>query len=192
MKKQLFVLNKKKYNFIKNKAIILFMALFVSCTSDMERIKTITSISGLPTQSAKNIKIINTDSARISMIVYANELNTFDKAEEPYTEFTKGLKVDFYDEAGNVDGKMTANYAKRNDKTAIWEAQNDVVAVARDGKILNTELLYWDEDKEIIYTDKFVKVTEGESIIYGTGFEADQNFDSYTIKNISGTIYTDE
>lgn len=168
------------------------MALFVSCESDMERIKTITSITGLPTQSAKNIEIIHTDSAKITMIVKARELDKYDNVEEPYTEFPKGLVVDFYNEFEEKNSKLSANYAKRIDKTAIWEAKYDVVATSSDGSILNTELLYWDENKEIIYTDQFVKVTEEESIIYGTGFESNQDFTNWKILNITGTIYTDD
>lgn len=178
----------------KLKAILYLtiMALFVSCESDMQRVKTITSVSGLPTQSAKNIEIIHTDSAKITMIVKAKKLNKYDNVEKPYTEFPEGIKVDFYDEFEEINGQLTANYAIRDDETAIWEAKYDVVAVGSEGKVLNTELLYWDEEKEIIYTDEFVKVTDEESIIYGTGFESDQDFSNWRILNITGTIYTDE
>jgi len=175
------------------KAILYFaiLALFFSCNSDMERIKTITSISGLPSQSAKNIEIVHTDSAKISMIVKAPVLNKFDKVEEPYTEFPEGLLVDFYNDFGEVDSKLKSNYAIRVDETAIWEARYDVVAINHEGTILNTELLFWDENKETIYTDKFVKVTEGESILYGNGFESNQDFTIWRILNPTGQIFTE-
>ncbi|NOZ47999.1 MAG: LPS export ABC transporter periplasmic protein LptC [Chlorobi bacterium] len=177
-----------------NKAILFtaIMALFISCQSDMERIKTITSINGLPTESATDIEIIHTDSAIITMIVTAPELKKYDKVDEPYTEFPKGLVVQFYNNKGTVDSKLSANYAKRIDKTNIWEAKYDVVAVGKNGSILNTELLYWDEDKEKIYTDNFVKVTEGESILYGNGFESNQDFTVWKILHPTGEVYTNE
>ncbi|NOZ46611.1 MAG: LPS export ABC transporter periplasmic protein LptC, partial [Chlorobi bacterium] len=78
------------------------------------------------------------------------------------------------------------------DKTNIWEAKYDVVAVGKDGNILNTELLYWYEDKEKIYTDNFVKVTEGESILYGNGLVSNQDFTDYKILHPTGEIYTNE
>ena len=171
--------------------IISIMALFFSCSSDMQRIKTITSIIGLPSQSAKNIEIVHTDSAKITMIVNAVQLDKYDKVDIPYTEFPKGLQVDFYNEFEEIDSKLKANYAKRIDETSIWEAQYDVVAINNEGTILNTELLFWDENKEIIYTDKFVKVTEGESILYGNGFESNQDFTVWRILNPTGQIYTD-
>lgn len=179
---------------MKQKAIlsITIMALFFSCTRDIERIKTITSIIGLPTQTAKNVRIVHTDSAKITMIVRAPQLDKFDKVDKPYTEFPKGLEVDFYNEIEMPDSKLKANYAKRIDETAIWEAKNDVVAINRDGTILNTELLYWDENKETIYTDKFVKVTEGESILYGKGFESNQDFTVWRILRPTGEIYSDD
>ena len=171
---------------------LTIMALFVSCVSDMQRVKTITSIRGLPSQSATNIEIIHTDSAKITMIVIAPKLNKYDNVDEPYTEFPEGLHVKFYNEFEETDANLTANYAIRDDESNIWEARYDVVAIGKEGQILNTELLFWDEEKEIIYTDEFVKITEDESIMYGTGFESDQNFDNWRILNPTGTVYTDE
>ena len=170
----------------------IVIVLSISCTSDMDKIKTVTNINDLPDEWAKNIEIVHLDSAKITMIVKASELFKYDNVDEAYTEFKKGLNVKFYNEEGTQDSEMSANYAKRIDKTAIWEARNNVVAINREGTKLNTELLYWDENKEIIYTDKFVKVTEGESILYGNGLESNQEFTEWRILHPTGEIYSDE
>ena len=62
------------------------------------------------------------------------------------------------------------------------------MVVNKKGEQLNTEELYWDEKKETIYSEVFVKITTDEEIIMGEGFEADQNFTNYTLSKVTGQI----
>ena len=57
---------------------------------------------------------------------------------------------------------------------------------------LNTEELIWDQRKEFIYSNKFVKITTGDGVLYGDGLESDQTFSSRRIINPSGEILVDE
>ena len=67
-------------------------------------------------------------------------------------------------------------------------ARKNVVVVNEKGEQLNTENLVWDEKSEKLLSNEFVKITSKDEIIYGTGFEANQNFSKYKIFNIKGTI----
>ena len=70
----------------------------------------------------------------------------------------------------------------------------DVVAQCKSSKLsdkgekLNTEHLFWDEKKEMIYSDVFVKITTKDEIIMGEGLESNQDFSRYKFKKIKGTI----
>jgi LPS export ABC transporter protein LptC len=70
----------------------------------------------------------------------------------------------------------------------IVEAKKNVVVINEKNEKLNTEHLIWNEKTKKIYSDEFVKITTPDEIIYGTGFEADQDFSRYKIMNIKGTI----
>ena len=70
--------------------------------------------------------------------------------------------------------------------------KNNVVIRNINGDILETDLLNWDENKQEIYTDDFVKITTKSEVIYGQGFVSNQNFSKYTIKNIKGTILLED
>ena len=65
---------------------------------------------------------------------------------------------------------------------------NDVEVVNEKGEKLNTEKLIWDERKELLSSDQFVKITTPEEIIMGKGFEANQDFSRYKIFNVTGRI----
>jgi len=51
--------------------------------------------------------------------------------------------------------------------------------------------MVWDERREIIYSDKFVKISTGTDVIIGEGFEADQTFERWKILKVKGTISID-
>ena len=54
---------------------------------------------------------------------------------------------------------------------------------------LKLKQLFWDQDKDLIYTDRFVKITNEDQIVMGTGFESDPRLNRRKIKNVSATIY---
>ena len=64
-----------------------------------------------------------------------------------------------------------------------------IVAINEQNYKLETELLFWDQEKDLIYTDRFVKITSEDEIVMGTGFDSDSRFSNWTIKNVTGTIY---
>ena len=56
------------------------------------------------------------------------------------------------------------------------------------GDTLRCEKLWWDQDKELIYTDVPVHIRKPDEQIDGTGLVADQNFSHWTINNAKGPI----
>ena len=66
------------------------------------------------------------------------------------------------------------------------------MAVNEAGEKLETELLFWDQKKDLIYTDRFVKITTEDQIVQGYGLESDPRLSKRQIKNLSATIYINE
>ena len=81
---------------------------------------------------------------------------------------------------------------KIHDNKNLWELQDSVVAINEAGEKLETELLFWDQKKELIYTDRFVKITTEDQIVQGYGLESDPRLSRRRIKNLSATIYINE
>ena len=170
----------------------LSMLLFSSCENDIAKVKLITSQDHLPVESAKNIRILYSDSARVQVQITSPLMNRYN-TKGTYLEMPRGVKLLFFAEQGpadttNVRSRLTANYAIRYEKERKMEARNNVVVINDKGEQLNTEHLVWDEVQEKIYSEGFVKITTPEEIIYGQGFESNQNFTKYKIFNIKGTI----
>ncbi len=173
--------------------IMLGMAVLFSCKkNDIEVIRNLTEISKLPQQMARNIETVYTDSARLQVRIKTPFLERFSEVENPYYEFPDGIYVEFYGKDEQVDSRLTARYAIYHEAEELWEARDSVVAVNLDGEVLNTDLLFWDEQKKLIYTDQFVRITTRDELIYGEGFEANQDFTDWKIRKVTGTIYVEQ
>ncbi len=166
---------------------IIIIIMMSACRSDLQRIEALVNVDEGPVESAFNVEIIYSDQAFVRMILKAEQMDRHEN-EEIYLEMPLGLEVVFYDTLMQQTSKMTANYAIRYEDTEMVIARDDVVVVNEFGEKLNTEELIWDQSKEIIYSEKFVKITTEDEVTYGEGFQADERFDHWEITNPKGTF----
>ena len=153
----------------------------------MDEVNAITSNVILPVEVADDIQIVYSDSAILKVVLEANHLERF-VGDNPYLEMTKGVHVRFYNNLGMVESELRSNYAVSHENTDIMEAKENVIVVNKKGETLNTEHLIWEEKTEKIHTEEFVKITTEDEVIFGHGFESNQDFTKYKIKKIKGTI----
>jgi LPS export ABC transporter protein LptC len=131
------------------------------------------------------------DSGRIEVKLTAPLMEQWENVDDPYWEFRKGLRVEYYDKDTIPHGNVTAKYGKYDVKSDTWILKDSVVVINEDDDKLETELLNWDRKKDLIYTDRFVKLTriKTEEIIQGFGFESDSHLRRQKIKKVSAIIY---
>ncbi len=164
-----------------------------SCSNDLEKIKEISIQNALeyPLETIKGCEIIYSDSAHVRVIMNAALMNRY-ASEKNYLEFNDGLKVQFFDLDGKKQSELQSNYAIIDEENDIMKAENEVILRNINGNKLESEQLNWDQEKELIFTDKFVKITNKNEVIYGEGLVSNQDFTKYTIKKIRGTISLDD
>jgi hypothetical protein len=64
-----------------------------------------------------------------------------------------------------------------------------VIVINESGDKLETEVLNWSQEKDLIYTDRYVKITNEDQVIHGFGFESDSHLNNRKIKKVQATIY---
>ncbi len=99
-----------------------------------------------------------------------------------------GLHLQFYSDSMKVQSDLTAGYGISYDKSDQMIARNNVVVNNIYGEKLETEELIWDQNTEKISSEKFVKITTRDEIIFGDGFESNDDLSNYKIKKIRGTL----
>ena len=186
--------NLKKQPFLnpfKSITIFLGVVMLFSCQPDMDTIETITAKDEAPIEALYDVKIIQSSHAKKQAVIEAPLMERYEN-DEPYLEMPHGVDVVFYNEYEEPTSSMKANYAINHDYKNIIEARDDVVVINEVGEKLNTEHLIWDQDKESIYSEKFVKITTDTEILYGEGFESDERFERWQIKKPRGTFTIEE
>ena len=103
--------------------------------------------------------------------------------------FSKGLQVFVYNKKLDTVATIFSDFALQDNHAKVVEVKKNVVLKNSKNEQLNTEKLFWDRDKKQIYTDDFVTINTDNEIIMGYGFLTDQSFSTYTLSNITGTIY---
>lgn len=169
--------------------VVLSTMLLFSCENDIAKINTVAITEELPAITAEGFEMLISDSMVIRSKLKTPLLIKHDNEKDPYIEFPKGVKIEKYDARMNVVSSITAQYAKNFTSDDRWEAKNNVVAINLKGDTLKTEFLVWDTRKKKIYSDQFVKIIQKDQIYTGIGFESDQDFSSYHIKNLKGNMY---
>ena len=167
-------------------AIFILFSLY-SCENDLDKVKLYSKGKVIPTETARSIKIIYSDSAKVQVEITAPLLDHY-STENPYIEMPNGLNAIFYNEKMEVKSKLVADYGVRYEREQKMEARKNVIVTNEKGDKLNTEHLIWDEKKQMLLSNEDVKITTKDEIIFGKGFEANEDFTKYKIFNLKGTI----
>lgn len=175
--------------YIKSITVLLGTVMLLSCKNDLKEVNKFAPPEERPEMTGENLVMIYSDSARIKYKVMTPEYVKINKENEKYEEFPQGIHVISYDTDGSMMGSIQSKYAKKLEEENLWEARDEVVIVNAEGKKLETELLYWDMQKERIYSDRYVRLTADGQIIEGNnGFESDQNLNNPVFRNITGQV----
>ena len=162
--------------------------VLISCENDIEVVNSFSGDSYLPSQSMINVVTNYTDSARLQLRITTPEINYYSTVTENYTEFPQGVFAEFFDRNEDVESSLKSRYAIYYQDKELWEAKDSVVVVNRDGEILETDQLFWDEQKKTIYSHSFVRITRPNEEFTGEGFDADETFSSWNIRKLKGNI----
>jgi LPS export ABC transporter protein LptC len=180
----------KTFAFLFIAGIISLFAgtLMPACKNDVQTVLSLDVVDTLPEMTARDIEIIYSEKARVQIKLVSPYLVNKNE-EEPLLFFPQGFTVYFYDSAMILQSTITADYGISYEKKKIMEARHNVVVENLEkGEKLNTEELFWDRGKQIIYSNKFVKITSGGQVITGDGLTSAEPFDELVVRNPKGLL----
>lgn len=163
-----------------------------SCKNDIAKVNSITAIDKQPDEQAKNITIVYSDSGKMQFMLTSAQMNKFIN-NDPYVEFPKGIKLNSFEDSSYIKTTLTANYALSYETRKTMEARGNVLIINHQNKeTIETEHIVWDQLRKTIYSEVAVKRTSPTGVLYGDGFDADETFSKYTIRNPRVTFYLEE
>ena len=165
---------------------VVAVVCFLSCSDKPEQVEAITDRTTTPSLRANEVTTVVSDSGITRYRVNTAEWLVYDKAEEPYWEFPKGIHLEKFDFNLDVDAEIQSNYAIYYEKKKLWDLRDSVRAINVDGEHFESDRLFWDENTERVYSDSKIKITQKEKVITGRGFESNQSLTKYVIRNPEG------
>lgn len=140
------------------------------------------------TQEGTNVTINYTDSGKLKAKIFAPQLIGYKKDGKDIIRMPKGITGNFFNDSGKVESYLTAEKGISYQSEKITEVSQNVQVMNNKGERLNTEKLVWDQKKQIIYTDKFVRITTKNEVLTGEGMESKQDFSNWVIKKPRGEL----
>lgn len=178
---------------MRNWCFTLLALLFLSsCLKREYDLDSIRAPQDYSVEEATDVHILYSDSARLRVRIEGPLLRRYIYRFRVEEEFPAGVNVTFFDERAQPSAWLSAKYGIRKPQDNETIVRDSVVLYNTQGEKIEGLELIWDENEEVIHTDKFVKITRGEEVIYSRGFRSNQNFTKYTLYAPEGYMRVDE
>lgn len=172
--------------------ILLLAVLFTGCENDIREVRALGQKKTGVEEGYQIESFLSQDSktkARLTAPVMLRYLT-----DTVRTVFPKTLHVDFYNDSVVVESTLFAKYGTyaENDRKVLLKDSVIVINVLKHDT-LRTEELWWDQNRQIFYTDKPVAIRQPEQHLDGKfGMRADQNFKEWTLFDASGQLKVED
>lgn len=174
-------------------SVVVMLLLFSSCSGREKNLgEAITERDSLPVMDTRGVTTLVSDSGVTRYRVNAEEWLVFDRKNPPYWAFEKGVYLEKFDSLFQIEASIEADTAYYYNKKELWKLIGNVHVQNLKGEKFDTELLYWDQRKEKVYSDRFIRIEQPDRVITGRGFESNQQMTVYTIHKPEGIFYVDE
>lgn len=172
---------------------MVMLVLFASCSGGTKEMgEAITERDSLPVMDTRGVTTLVSDSGVIRYRIKAEEWQVYDRKSPSYWAFEKGVYVEKFDSLFQVEASIEADTAYYYDKQRLWKLMSNVHIQNLKGEKFDTDLLYWDQNKKRVYSDKQVRIEQLDRIIYAIGFESNEQLTRYKFYKTNGIFYIDE
>lgn len=169
------------------RVVVMLLLFTVACSKEVKEVVDATyDPEKSYTMKATQVNTLISDSGITRYRIEAAKWIVFGKAKEPYWYFPEGIYVEKFDTLFHSEASIKADTAYYFDKKGLWHLIGNVEVESLQGEQFDTSELFWDQKKEKVYSDKYIRIQQKEQIITGVGFESNQNMTRYMIFNSQG------
>ena len=169
----------------------VLLLLFISCKDNFKDVQNIGISENEPIGVAEHINLKYTDSGRIKAILLSPKMLDFSNREFQFYEFPEGITLDLFDENNNKS-VVVADYAINYGKTNLIDLQGNVRITTHSKDTLFAEQLYFDSDKDWLFTNKPVTFKTESDIMHGNIFDTDSKFKKVSVQEPTGNLTVED
>ena len=176
---------------LKNVFSVFAVILHFSCDDGSSTLKQINQFNENPVGIAYDIHMTYTDSAEVKAILTAPLNLDYTYLSFKYSEFPEGLKIIFYND-NNEENTVVADYGILYNQTKIVDLQGNVVLLSNDGSRLETSQMYWDSEKEWLFTEQPFTFKNINYDMAAIRLDTNREFSKFQTGNLTGTMLVKE
>lgn len=166
---------------------LLSVVLLASCEeNDIAKVKAMFDEKEVDVEVADSVQFIYKEDQYARAVVTGKTVKRYTRTQNKL-EFTNGLIVRFYDQLKLIS-VLKADFAENNDSEQKVLVSGNVYMESAKYERMETQELTWDMRAKRVYTDKAIKIRTPDHIIYGVGFDSDEDFSNYTIRKVNGIV----
>lgn len=143
-----------------------------------------------PEHVTQDLRVVETADGRRVWVLEAERA-----VEVPDSNLTvlTDITLYFYDRDGHLESTLTAREGEADRETRHLVSRRDVVVETREGYLLETEVLEWDNGRKKILSDRPVRITQGRNVYTGVGLISDPGLESFEIlEDFRGRVLDDD
>lgn len=172
-------------------ATVMFLFVPACGKKEQQMAAAVKESDSLPDMRTTGVTTLISDSGMIRYKIITAEWLIYGHRNPPFWAFKKGIYLEKFDSLFHVDASIKADTAYYYEPKKLWELRGHVHIQSQRGDKFDTELMFWDQNKEKIYSDKFIRIEQVDKVLTGYGFESNQQMTEYQIYNNTG-IFTVE
>lgn len=167
--------------------LVLAAALW-SCRKERESFVRNVDPTTVPTMTTTDVSTFISDSGYTRYHITAPLWQMFEDAEQPHWKFPGGIELEQYDRNLKPAANMSCDSATYFSARRLWRLDGHVVMVNTLRDTFLTQQLFWDQARQLVYSDSFIHIVRSSHIIEGYGFESNQTMSQYTVNRPTGII----
>ncbi|MBD5371117.1 MAG: LPS export ABC transporter periplasmic protein LptC [Bacteroides sp.] len=162
--------------------VVLSMLVTAGCTEETKvNVGSVTASDRIPTMTTRNISTMISDSGVTQYKIVAPLWEVYDQGDNPHWRFPEGLYLRKYDRKLKVIATIAADSATYFKNRNLWRLDGRVEVRKEPDELFLTQQVYWDQNKQLVYSDSFIHIENTTHKIEGYGFHARQDFTEYSI-----------
>lgn len=171
--------------------LVLALAAVLSLVScgEGDRSQSTIGTAEMADQEFTDFRTMESDSGMVKWVLEAPVARVYNVRKLLVTD---DPRIEFYNEEGEVTSVLTADKAEYDQVTHDLTALGNVVITTSEGYTLETESLVWIHELAEFHSEDFVKVTRGNDVLTGYGFEGYPELNNVDIKRDVRAYLRDE
>ena len=172
---------------------MVLLMLLGACQKDKPQfVGNIKHRSSTPGMFTDSVTTLISDSGKTRYRIITEEWKVFDKAKDPYWYFPKRVYFERFDDSLRTESLVQCDTATYFTNRRMWELRKNVTLKNLKGEQFETNLLYWDQRSQRIYSDSFIRIQQENQILTGYGFESNEQLTQYKIFKSTGIFPLDQ